>query len=99
MTVKRKKSLWRIFYRKNTGEDITTELKSLEECLLETKKLMTPQNYIICIKNNGERIKHWDREIISGSNKWYSCVVDDTEIPGRLIEINKITTPQTSRMH
>jgi len=99
MTVKRKKSLWRIFYRKNTGEDITTELNSLEECLLETKKLMTPQNYIICIENNGERIKRWDRETISGSNRWYSCAVDEIEILGRLIEINKITTPQISRKH
>jgi len=99
MVINNENNQWHIFYRKNTGEDIALKMPSLEYCLLKAEELKTHLNYMICIEENGERIKRWDREIISGSNKWYSCVVDDIEIPGRLIEINKITTPQTSRKH
>lgn len=94
MAVKRIKTFWRVFYRKNIGEETTKEMKSFEDCLLEDKKVMVPRNYIICREDYSERVKRWDREIISGSNRWYSCVVNETEIPGRLVEINRVTTPR-----
>ncbi|EIX9082242.1 hypothetical protein A6J71_21720 [Enterobacter cancerogenus] len=90
MIINEENNQWRIFYRKNTGEDIVLEMPSLEYCLLEAKKLMTTLNYMICIEENGERIKRWDREIIANCNKWYICRPDDVEILGELITINKV---------
>lgn len=90
MTVNDENNQWRISYRKNTGEDVTLEMQSLEHCLLKTEELMTNLNYMICIEKNGERIKRWDREIIANCNEWYSCRPDDVEILGELITINKV---------
>lgn len=90
MIVNDESNQWRISYRKNTGEDVTLKMPSLEHCLLKTKELMTYLNYMICIEENGERIKRWDREIIANCNEWYSCRPDDVEILGELITINKV---------
>ncbi|EAW8181758.1 hypothetical protein HX52_05715 [Salmonella enterica] len=90
MTVNDENNQWRISYRKNTGEDVTLEMQSLEHCLLKTEELMTHLNYMICIEKNGEKIKRWDREIIANCNEWYSCRPDDVEILGELITINKV---------
>ncbi|ATF94483.1 Uncharacterised protein [Cedecea neteri] len=90
MIINEENNQWRIFYRKNTGEDITLEMSSLERCHLEVEELMTTLNYMICIEENGERIKRWDREIIANCNKWYICRPDDVEILGELITINKV---------
>lgn len=65
-------------------------MPSLVHCFLEAKKLMTTLNYMICIEENGERIKSWDRENIVNCNKWYICRPDDVEILGELIIINKV---------
>jgi len=51
---------------------------------------MTHLNYMICIEENSERIKRWDREIIANCNKWYICRPDDFEILGKSITINKV---------
>lgn len=81
---------WRIIYRKNNGEDIILEMLSYESCLSMAKELMTLFNYMICIEENGERVKRWDREIIANCNRWDSCPTDSFEILGELITINKV---------
>lgn len=90
MSKNQKKTQWRVSYRKNTGEDVTLNMPSLEECLSKSKELMTPLNYTIRIEKNDEGEKRWDREVIAGSNKWKHCDPDDFEILGKLITINKV---------
>lgn len=90
MKTNEKDTKWHIFYRKNSGEEVFLEMSSFRECLSASKKLMTPSNYMICIKRNDEKIKRWDREIIAGSNKWLNCPPDNFEILGKLITINRI---------
>jgi hypothetical protein len=90
MIIHEKNNQWRISYRKNTGEDVTLEMPSLELCLLKAEELMTHLNYMICIEVNSKRIRRWDREIIANCNKWYICRPDDFEILGELITINKV---------
>ncbi|MBH3156845.1 hypothetical protein I5P92_13835 [Serratia ureilytica] len=90
MSKNQKKTLWRVSYRKNTGEDITLGMPSLEDCLSKSKELMTPLNYTIHIEKNEEVVKRWDREVIAGSNKWKRCNPSDFEILGKLITIKKV---------
>ncbi|MFV1478635.1 hypothetical protein [Serratia marcescens] len=90
MPKNQKKTQWRVSYRKNTGEDVTLDMLSLEDSLSKSKELMTPLNYIIRIEKNDEVVKRWDREVIAGLNKWKRCDPDDFEILGKLITINKV---------
>lgn len=90
MSKSQKKTQWRVSYRKNTGEDVTQDMLSLEDCLSKSKELMTPLNYTIRIEKNDVIVKRWDREVIVGSNKWKCCDPDDFEILGKLITINKV---------
>ncbi|EOB0174181.1 TPA: hypothetical protein ACHYEQ_004218, partial [Salmonella enterica] len=87
----KKNTKWHVFYRRNSGEERLLGMSSFQECLSASAELMTPSNYMICIKRNGERIKRWDREIIAGSNKWLNCPPDSFEILGELITINKVS--------
>ncbi|WP_446663400.1 type IV pilus biogenesis protein PilI, partial [Escherichia coli] len=55
-------------YRKNSGEDINITSLTFKNSLLAARTLMVPENYMICILRNGERVRRWDREILAGSN-------------------------------
>ncbi|EER8432577.1 hypothetical protein ACMB9U_005447 [Escherichia coli] len=79
-------------YRKNSGEDINITSLTFKNSLLAARTLMVPENYMICILRNGERVRRWDREILAGSNRWYKCSPDNFEILGKLPIINKVTT-------
>ncbi|MCF4071823.1 hypothetical protein L2V95_25615, partial [Escherichia coli] len=83
---------WSVIYRKNSGEDINITSLTFKNSLLAARTLMVPENYIICILRNGERVRRWDREILAGSNRWYKCSPDNFEILGKLPIINKVTT-------
>ncbi|MEG6501239.1 hypothetical protein QTN73_29705, partial [Escherichia coli] len=85
-------SLWSVIYRKNSGEDINITSLTFKNSLLAARTLMVPENYMICILRNGERVRRWDREILAGSNRWYKCSPDNFEILGKLPIINKVTT-------
>ncbi|WP_252182891.1 hypothetical protein [Escherichia coli] len=76
------------------NEPVTINITSLtfKNSLLAARILMVPENYMICILRNGERVRRWDREILAGSNRWYKCSPDNFEILGKLPIINKVTT-------
>lgn len=73
---------WSVIYRKNSGEDINITSLTFKNSLLAARTLMVPENYMICILRNGERVRRWDREILAGSNRWYKCSPDNFEILG-----------------
>lgn len=54
---------WSVIYRKNSGEDINITSLTFKNSLLAARILMVPENYMICILRNGERVRRWDREI------------------------------------
>lgn len=83
---------WSVIYRKNSGENINITSLTFKNSLLAARTLMVPENYMICILRNGERVRRWDREILAGSNRWYKCSPDNFEILGKLPIINKVTT-------
>lgn len=68
---------WSVIYRKNSGEDINITSLTFKNSLLAARILMVPENYMICILRNGERVRRWDREILAGSNRWYKCSPDN----------------------
>ncbi|WP_252990926.1 hypothetical protein, partial [Shigella sonnei] len=74
---------WSVIYRKNSGEDINITSLTFKNSLLAARTLMVPENYMICILRNGERVRRWDREILAGSNRWYKCSPDNFEILGK----------------
>ncbi|WP_252499930.1 hypothetical protein [Escherichia coli] len=50
MKANKKTTKWHIFYRENSGEERLLEMSSFLECLSVSEELMTPSNYMICIK-------------------------------------------------
>lgn len=59
------KNSWSVIYRKNSGEDINITSLTFKNSLLAARTLMVPENYMICILRNGERVRRWDREILA----------------------------------
>ena len=64
---------WSVIYRKNSGEDINITSLTFKNSLLAARTLMVPENYMICILRNGERVRRWDREILAGSKMDKAC--------------------------
>ncbi len=49
---------WSVIYRKNSGEDINITSLTFKNSLLAARILMVPENYMICILRNGERVSN-----------------------------------------
>lgn len=80
-----------IHYRKNTGVDIHIKQSSLANSIIESGKLKTQDNYMVCIEENDIRIKRWDREIFGNEIKWRTCPPEKFEILGKLTLVYKVT--------
>ncbi|MLO81015.1 hypothetical protein DPY73_23000 [Salmonella enterica subsp. enterica] len=80
-----------IHYRENTGIDIHINQNSLANSIIESGKLKTQDNYMVCIEENNVRIKRWDREIFGNEIKWRACPPDKFEILGKLTLVYKVT--------
>lgn len=80
-----------IHYRENTGIDIRINQSTLANCIIESGKLKTTKNYMICIEENNKRIKRWDREIFGNATRWRTCPPDRFEILGEITLSYKVT--------
>ncbi|EMZ8851964.1 hypothetical protein ABE783_001517 [Salmonella enterica] len=87
----KKTNEYAIHYRENTGIDIRINQPALANCIIESGKLKTQNNYMVCIEENNVRIKRWDREIFGNQIKWRACPPDKFEILGEIILSYKVT--------
>ena len=77
---------WSVIYRKNSGEDINITSLTFKNSLLAARTLMVPENYMICILRNGERVRRWDREILAGSKMDKACeLAESLSIPNLVL--------------
>ncbi|EEM1820009.1 hypothetical protein GKA92_17770 [Salmonella enterica subsp. enterica] len=91
MLANKKTNKYVIHYRENTGIDIHINQSSLANSMIESGKLKTQNNYMVCIEENNVRIKRWDREIFGNQTKWRACPPDKFEILGEIILNYKVT--------
>lgn len=56
--------------RSNEGEDKTVPASDVAEAIRIAKKLTTPENYMVCIVQNGVRTLRWDRATTTHENQW-----------------------------
>ncbi|ELE6319715.1 hypothetical protein RMP33_003965 [Salmonella enterica] len=87
----KKTNEYAIHYRENTGIDIRINQPTLANCIIESGKLKTTKNYMICIEENNKRIKRWDREIFGNETRWRACPSDRFEILGEITLSYKVT--------
>ncbi|EKP7536899.1 hypothetical protein P3133_000873 [Salmonella enterica] len=86
----KKTNTYVIHYRENTGIDIRKDQPSLASSIIESEKLKTLSNYMVCLEENKKRIKRWDREIFGNEAKWRSRPPDKFEILGKLTLVYKV---------
>ncbi|EIG9527199.1 hypothetical protein LGE20_004717 [Salmonella enterica] len=79
-----------VHYRKNTGTDVRISQLSLKGSMAESGKLKTEHNYMICLEENGVRIKRQDREIFGHETRWHTYPPDKFETLGKLTFIYKV---------
>ncbi|EBB3816493.1 hypothetical protein RPT62_001370 [Salmonella enterica] len=91
LLVNKKTNRYVIHYRENTGIDTHINQSSLANSIIESGKLKTQNNYMVCIEENNVRIKRWDREIFGNEIKWCACPPDKFEILGKLTLVYKVT--------
>lgn len=56
--------------RTNEGKDKALPASDVADALKVAKKLRTPDNYMVCIVQDGVRTMRWDRPAIEGENQW-----------------------------
>jgi hypothetical protein len=72
----------RVHIRANTGVDSFLDVLSLRAALDAAKRARTPQNHMVCVEVNGERIHRWDRNRVVQQNRWRKTDPDEFEVVG-----------------
>lgn len=73
--------------RTNDGSNIRVPAATRPDAEILAKKARVTTNHMVCIEENGERVKRWDRDRVSGENRWRAVDVDEFETLGKIREI------------
>lgn len=73
--------------RSNDGADLRVDATTRNEAEVLAKKARVTSGHMVCIEENGERIKRWDRNRVSGENRWCAVEVNAFETLGKIREI------------
>ncbi len=73
--------------RSNAGEDLREDAQSSEQAEHIAKRYRVEQNHMVCIEQDGCRIKRWDRDRVGGQNRWRKIDPDAFEVLGPIREV------------
>lgn len=73
--------------RSNNGVDSAQNAESLTEATLLAKKARSVSNHMVTIEVDGERTIRWDRDRVSGENRWRAVDADEFETLGKIREV------------
>lgn len=75
----------------NNGRESLIDFNPDDDLIKVMKSLRTPENRMVCILQNGERIHRWDRSYGSvQKNHWRKVSPDSFEILGSIEHIRRV---------
>ncbi|EDC4254098.1 pilus assembly protein PilI [Salmonella enterica subsp. enterica serovar Enteritidis] len=76
----------------NDGRESLIDFNPDDDLVKVVKSLRTPENRMVCIQQNGERLHRWDRSYGSvQKNHWRKVAPDSFEILGSTEHIRRVS--------